>query len=129
MLSLLGSLWKKYTAQFKYPITYRCRYCLSSNLSHRVVHDKSNNNVGRPYCVCVNPKCDNTKISNTDHHYEAWVSWRDDRDIKEGNPLCLCERTTREDHTGAQSNYPGQLFWTCSTGSCRYKEWVPRSYS
>lgn len=133
VLALLGSLWKKFTGQSNQPIpigqynhsiTYRCRFCGWTDLLYRVVaHDNPNNNAGRPYCVCVNPRCSNVINSPPQYPYRGWVSWCDDRGILPGNPPCRCGRVSRRDHTRERPGLPSQIFFTCSTGACHFEHW------
>lgn len=132
VLILLWTLWTRCTKPpIPYgqpnpptPSRYRCRHCGSANLSYRIVQPGNpNGNVGRPYCVCVNPYCPNVTRLNAGQHDTGWVTWDDNVGVAPQNPLCRCLRSARQDTAGQGTVAPGRRFWTCSTGACDYTSW------
>lgn len=127
MLIILEELWRRCTNPRTLstpPGRYRCRHCGSTNLSYRTVGPRNQNgNVGRPYCVCVNPRCPSVTRQNAGHHDTGWVTWDDNFGVTPTNPLCKCLRNSRQDTAGERSGVPGRRFWTCSTGACDYESW------
>lgn len=126
VLILLGIIGRKSskTPTRPAPSAYRCRHCLSTDLSYRTVQPGNRNgNAGRPYCVCVNPDCPGIVNLTAGQHDTGWVTWLDGIGVRLGNPLCRCQRSARQDTAGERSGAPGRRFWTCSTGACGYESW------
>lgn len=103
---------------------FRCRNCGSTYLKYDTVKaGNPHGNDGRPYYVCVNPRCPSLTEPDARQHIRGWVTWDDDLGMASTNPLCHCQRNARLDTAGAGLNIPGRRFWTCSTGACGYTSW------
>lgn len=99
--------------QPRFPLLHpRCRVCGSATLHHRITQPSNpNGNAGRPYYVCIPCKRNNR---------EGWVTWDDERGVRNSNPSCYCGDFRRQDQEGIGRGRHGLDFWTCSTGSCDY---------
>ncbi|ROW13956.1 hypothetical protein VPNG_04052 [Cytospora leucostoma] len=53
-----------------------------------------------------------------------FICWADGRGVEEGNPLCGCGLTSREDVTTGWrgKSVPGRKFWACAVGRCGFDE-------
>ncbi|KAF1960422.1 hypothetical protein CC80DRAFT_489575 [Byssothecium circinans] len=89
----------------------RCRHSTTSLRRFTTGSFNPNGNVGRPYYLCIQCPSNNRK---------GWVTWDDERGIRDGNPVCYCGVLSRQDRMGIESGRAGLGFWTCATGSCDY---------
>ncbi|OJJ68291.1 hypothetical protein ASPBRDRAFT_322738 [Aspergillus brasiliensis CBS 101740] len=105
----------------QFPCTPVCRRCGWIPRDHRPHHvaTNRNGNLGRPYYAC--PNCTSQTYSYSPHVRDrGWITWDDERGIRDSNPLCDCGVVSRQDRAGAGTTMSGLGFWTCATGRCGY---------
>ena len=99
--------------QPRFPLLYpRCRVCDLATLHRRITQPSNpNGNAGRPYYICISCERKDGK---------GWVTWDDERGVRNSNPSCYCGNLSRQDQVGIGRGRRGLGFWTCATGSCDY---------